>query len=91
MKKEIVTYPDKILPTVRSDMISYHKHGYTFEDYCDRNTHGRNYGKELYPIWLETKAEFDREREKDDCVSEDHRDEGREEKQNRRRTRKQHL
>ena len=46
------TYPDKILPTVRSDMMAYHKHGYTFAEYCDRNTHGRNYGKELYPIWL---------------------------------------
>ena len=63
-----VSYPDKILPTVRSDMMAYHKHGYTFEEYCDRNTHGRNYGKELYPIWEETlkqfKAEFERCEEK---------------------------
>lgn len=50
------TYPDKILPTVRSDMMAYHKHGYTFDEYVDRNTHGRNYGKELYPIWEETLA-----------------------------------
>lgn len=53
-------YPEKILPTVRSDMFCYHKHGYSFDDYCDRNTHGRNYGKELYHIWEETKAEYDR-------------------------------
>ena len=90
MKKEIVTYPDKILPTVRSDMMAYHKHGYTFEEYCDRNTHGRNYGKELYPIWEETLKQF-KEENGYDCVPEDHGDEGRCEKQNRRRTRKQHV
>lgn len=59
-KKDIHTYPDKILQTVRSDMMAYHKHGYTFDEYCDRNTHGRNYGKELYPIWEETLKEFER-------------------------------
>lgn len=59
-KDQQPTYPAKILPTVRSDMYAYHRHGYTFEEYCDRNTHGRNYGKELYPIWEETKAEYDR-------------------------------
>ena len=63
VKKSAVTYPDKILPTVRSDMMAYHKHGYTFEEYCDRNTHGRNYGKELYPIWEETLKEFERSKE----------------------------
>ena len=62
-KKETHTYPEKILPTVRSDMMAYHKHGYTFEEYCDRNTHGRNYGKELYPIWEETLKEFERSKE----------------------------
>lgn len=62
-KKEIVTYPEKILPTVRSDMMAYHKHGYTFEEYCDRNTHGRNYGKELYSIWEETLKQFERSKE----------------------------
>ena len=67
------TYPDKILPTVRSDMYAYHRHGYTFHEYCDRNTYGRNYGKELYPIWLETKARYDEEH---DCLSESHRDAG---------------
>lgn len=61
VKKQIVTYPDKIIPTVISDMMAYHKHGYTFDEYCDRNTHGRNYGKELYPIWEETKARYDEE------------------------------
>lgn len=62
-KKEIHTYHEKIIPTVRSDMMAYHKHGYTFEEYCDRNTHGRNYGKELYPIWEETLKEFERSKE----------------------------
>ena len=61
------TYPDKILPTVRSDMMAYHRHGYTFADYCDRNTHGRNYGKELYPIWEATLIQF-KEATKNDPV-----------------------
>ena len=56
---DVHTYPDKILPTVRNDMMAYHRHGYSFDDFCDRNTHGRNYGRELYPIWLETKEEYD--------------------------------
>lgn len=58
MNKHSHTYPDKILPTVRSDMMAYHRHGYSFDDFCDRNTHGRNYGKELYDIWLETLEEY---------------------------------
>lgn len=61
MKKEQHTYPDKILPTVISDMMCYHKHGYSFADFCDRNTHGRNYGRELFPVWEETKARYDAE------------------------------
>lgn len=86
------TYPDKILPTVRSDMMAYHRHGYTFNEYCDRNTYGRNYGKELYPIWLETKAEFDKEAQTDDAgISENHGDEGRGQKKNRRRKQQQHI
>lgn len=84
------TYPEKILPTVISDMMAYHKHGYSFKDYCDRNTHGRNYGKELYEIWEKTLKEF-KEGKENDCVSENHGDEGREEKQNRRGARKQHV
>jgi len=79
------TYPDKILPTVRSDMMAYHRHGYSFDDYCDRNTHGRNYGRELYPIWLETKEEYDAE------ISKVHSDAGQEQKQDRRGKRKQHV
>ncbi len=85
MKKDMHTYPEKILPTVRSDMFSYHKHGYSFDDYRDRNTHGRNYGKELYPVWLETLEEYkEQEREKDAGVSEDHGHEGRSQGKNRR-------
>lgn len=84
------TYPDKILPTVRSDMMAYHRHGYTFAEYCDRNTHGRNYGKELYPIWLETLKEYE-EREKDAGVPENHRDAGQSQGKNRRGARKQHV
>lgn len=59
MRKEKHSYPDKILPTVISDMMCYHKHGYSFADFCDRNTHGRNYGRELFPVWEETKARYD--------------------------------
>lgn len=61
--KQPVTYPEKILPTVRSDMMAYHKHGYTFDMYVERNTYGRNYGQELLPIWIETKEEYDRGRD----------------------------
>ena len=69
------TYPDKILPTVVSDMWCYFKHGYTFAEYCDRNTHGRNYGNELRPIWDEEKAKYDEQkRSEEHAVSgtEDH-------------------
>lgn len=62
MKKQASpTYPEKILPTVRSDIQSYLKHGYTFADFKDRNTHGRNYGDELRPIWDEVAAEWRKE------------------------------
>ena len=57
------TYPEKILPTVRSDMWCYFRHGYTFADFVDRNTHGRNYGNELKPIWNEEKKKYDAEQE----------------------------
>lgn len=88
MSETTHTYPEKILSTVRSDMMAYHKHSYTFEEYCDRNTHGRNYGKELYPIWQETKARYDEEH---DSVPENHSDAGQEETKNRRGKRKQHV
>jgi hypothetical protein len=57
------TYPDKIIPTVVSDMMCYHKHGYTFDNFCDWNTHGRNYGKELYHFWEETLKQYEEEEE----------------------------
>ena len=79
------TYPDKILPTVRSDMMAYHRHGYTFDEYCDRNTHGRNYGKELYPIWEETLTQFKEDAGNDSVPA------GQNERQNRRRVRQQHV
>lgn len=78
------TYPDKILPTVRSDMMAYHRHGYSFDDYCDRNTHGRSYGKELYDIWLETLEEY-KEGAENAGVSEDHGVQRPAERKNRRR------
>lgn len=57
MKKEKApAYPEKILPTVRGDIRAYLKHGYTFADFKDRNTHGRNYGNALRPIWDEVAA-----------------------------------
>ena len=84
------TYPEKILPTVISDMMAYHKHGYSFKDYCDRNTYGRNYGKELYPVWQETLKQFKEDKEHD-RVSENLCDEGQQGQQNRRGKRKQHV
>ena len=88
MAKYKHTYPDKIIPTVISDMMSYHKHGYTFQNFVDWNTHGRNYGEELRPFWDETKARYDEEH---DSVSEDRSDEGRQAGQNRGRAGKQHV
>lgn len=57
-KADRPTYPEKILPTVRSDIRAYLRHGYTFADFKDRNTHGRNYGEELRPIWDEVSAQY---------------------------------
>lgn len=62
MKKEKApAYPEKILPTVRGDIRAYLKHGYTFADFKDRNTHGRNYGDALQPVWDEVAAAWKEE------------------------------
>ena len=53
MKRNSHTYPDKILPTVISDMWAYFRHNYTFAEFKDRNTHGRNYGDEFKELWNE--------------------------------------
>lgn len=58
-KKADKTYPNKILPTVISDMWCYFRHGYTFAEFVDRNTHGRNYGEEFRELWNEEKAKYD--------------------------------
>lgn len=58
MTKKAQTYPEKILPTVRSDMQAYFRHGYSFAEYCDRNTYGRKYGKELFSVWKEEESKY---------------------------------
>lgn len=56
MKKKL-DIPEHILRVIRSDMRSYLSHGYSFEDFLDRNTLGRKYGDALKGIWKEEKGE----------------------------------
>ena len=55
MRKKALDIPEHILRVIRSDMRSYLSHGYSFEDFVDRNTNGRKYGNDLKPIWEEEK------------------------------------
>jgi hypothetical protein len=51
-------YPAKIIPTIKSDMMAYHKHHYSFKDFCERNTNGRNYGTALISLWEQSLSEY---------------------------------
>ena len=65
MASDRPAYPEKILPTVRSDIRAYLRHGYSFADFKSRNTHGRNYGDALRPIWDEVAAQCQKEKTND--------------------------
>lgn len=57
MAKKTLDIPERILSVIRADMHAYFDHGYSFEDFLDRNTNGRKYGDALKSIWKEEKGE----------------------------------
>lgn len=58
MEKMKPPFPDKLIPTIKADMMSYHKHQYSFDEFCERNMNGRTYGAALMFLLEQTLSEY---------------------------------